>query len=448
MPILPLALGVLALLSGTAGAQEACRAGTSRLPDERALVAVRAATESSCPCASALSRGKYRRCAKAAIDAAIDGATLRAECRKDAIRIAKGATCGTTQVACGSYDADGRVPVSCKTLPPARCVDKPSKEQNACSEETHCADVVEWTGATCTDPRSDGPFAAGFRLVTFTKPSFLDPETDRVLETVIWYPAPPGSGPINNTYRGVQDAPLDLSAGPYPIIMFSHGSCGYPSQSRFLTPMLATYGFIVAAPPHPGNTLAEFPDCGTPGAQGQSAVERPRDIIYVLDQMLAADGDSLSPFFGAIDETRIGMMGHSFGGFTTYRVLDLDTRFDVAVPLAPAVPGSPVVTVPSLHMLGQLDSLVNNPSIQTAYANAASPKHLIEIRDAGHFAFSDLCFPGPDCQPPTTLTQPESHAIVRRWVLPFMKVYLAGDTSFAPFLATSPSTGVLYFSEP
>jgi len=59
--------------------------------------------------------------------------------------------------------------------------------------------------------------------------------------------------------------------------------------------------------------------------------------------------------------------------------------------------------------------------------------------NAGHFAFSDSCFPSPDCNPPTTLTPDEAHDAVRRWVLPFLEVYLAGDTSFSPFLA--PATG-------
>ena len=59
---------------------------------------------------------------------------------------------------------------------------------------------------------------------------------------------------------------------------------------------------------------------------------------------------------------------------------------------------------------------------------------LVEIPNAGHFAFSNGCFPSPDCNPPTTLTQNEAHAVVLRWVLPFLEVYLAGDTSFAPFL--------------
>jgi predicted dienelactone hydrolase len=436
------------LLARAALAQDACLTGASRLSDQRALVDWRAAAETACPCAAAAKRRDYQRCARNTIETAIGSSLLRAQCRKEATTIAKGAVCGSTRVACGRFAPGAREPVSCRGLASDRCQDKPGKDQTACTEQTHCADVVEWTAGTCVDTRADGPFAAGARVVTFTKPSVVDPMVDRVLDTAIWYPAPPGSGPVDSFYNAVLDAPLDLSGGPYPIVMFSHGSCGYPEQSIFLTALLAQHGFIVVAPPHPGNTIYDFPSCNSGDAIVEAIQERPRDILYVLDEMLAADGSPLSAFLGAIDETKIGMMGHSFGGFTTYRVLVLDSRFDVAVPLAPAVPPNQLLTVPSLHMMGELDTFVNNPAIQTTYDNAQSPKYLVEILDAGHFAFSNGCFASADCNPPTTLTQPESHALVRRFVLPFMKVYLAGDTSFLPFLVPPPSPAIVFQAEP
>jgi hypothetical protein len=82
--------------------------------------------------------------------------------------------------------------------------------------------------------------------------------------------------------------------------------------------------------------------------------------------------------------------------------------------------------------------VVNNNTARGAYDASDSPKYKVEIKHAGHYAFSNGCFAGPDCNPPTTLTQPEAQALVRRWILPFLKVYLAGDTSFTPLLA-SPS---------
>ena len=56
--------------------------------------------------------------------------------------------------------------------------------------------------------------------------------------------------------------------------------------------------------------------------------------------------------------------------------------------------------------------------------------------------------PSPDCAPPATLTQDEAHAVVRRWALPFLKVYLAGDEGFRSFLLDPAPPGATYTHEP
>jgi predicted dienelactone hydrolase len=439
---------LLALVAAPAFAQDACLTGASTLGDQRALATLRADTETACPCAATTSRRDYQRCAQAVADAAIANATLRPECDRTARDVRMGASCGTTRGTCGRFRADHDEPVSCRVKKASRCRDRARFEETACAAETHCADVVEWTAGTCVDVREKGPYGAGVHDFFFTKDSVVSPGTPRTIRTVVWYPTAPGLEPIDPQSDAVIDAPLEAAGAPYPIVLFSHGSCGYPRQSLFLTALLASHGFIVVAPAHPGNTLNEYPSCGTPTAQLDSYQERPRDVIFALDSVLFENADPMSAFFGALDETRIGMSGHSFGGLTTYLVTPLDSRFRVAVPLAPAVVGTVPPTVPSLTMLGQVDSVVDNDAIRNAYAGAESPKHLVEIANAGHYAFSDLCFPGPDCSPPATLTQPESHAAVRRWVLPFLKTHLAGDGGFAPFLSAPPPPGVVLEREP
>jgi len=168
----------------------------------------------------------------------------------------------------------------------------------------------------------------------------------------------------------------------------------------------------------------------------------------VLDALLAADTDPTSPFLGLIDATKLGMSGHSFGGFTTYAVTGLDPRFKAAMSFAAFVVSGQDLTIPSLTMFGEIDSVVSDPAIQAAYAASRSPKFLVEIKNTGHYAWSDACFPSPDCAPPATLTQDEAHEAVLRWVLPFMKVYLAGDPSFAPFLAPLTGPGFVFTAAP
>ncbi len=448
--VVAVVVGTFALPAGAA--QDKCLTGASTLSDQRAIASLRTATETACPCASftgapGATAGAYQKCARTVLNNAVKAGDLRQQCKTTASTINKGATCGSTKVTCGRYTPKAKAPLSCRLKSTASCKDAKSFEENACTAQTHCADVVDWTASTCTDVRADGSFVAGVRVITYAKSSVVNPTQTRVLDTVIWYPAAPGSGPINPTYNAVVNAPLDNSAAPYPLLMFSHGSCGIPTQSTFLLPELASHGFIVAAPPHPGNTLLDFPGCGTAQAQVASAVERPQDILYVLNQLLAANSDAASPFFGDIDANRLGMSGHSFGGYTTYVAASLEPRFKTAMPLAPYVGAAPPLTIPSLTMLGQIDSVVDDPAIRTAYAAGSAPKYLVEIANAGHYAFSDNCFPSADCNPPTTLTQDEAHDVVRRWVLPFLEVYLAGDTSFSPFLAPLSGPGFVFQSQ-
>ena len=439
----------LVLIAAPTLAQDACLTGASTLGDQRAIAALRADTEAACPCAGAANRPEYQRCARGVSDAAIASAALRPECARVARDIRMGATCGTTKTTCGRFRPDDDdEPVTCRVRKASRCTDRVRYTQTACAAETHCADVVDWTAGTCIDARVKGPYEAGVHDFFFTKDSVVHPGTPRTIRTVVWYPTAAGAGPIDPASNAVIDAPMETAGAPYPVVLFSHGSCGYPRQSIFLTALLASHGFIVVAPAHPGNTLNEYPACGTSGAQLESYQERPQDVIFALDSMLLENADPMSAFYGALDETRIGMSGHSFGGLTTYLVLPLDSRFRVAVALAPALTGTVAPTVPSLAMLGQVDSVVDNDAIRTRYGASSAPKHLVEIANAGHFAFSDGCFPGPDCNPPVTLTQPESHEVVQRWVLPFLETYLAGDTGFTAFLTSPAPPGVVFEHQP
>ncbi len=307
-----------------------------------------------------------------------------------------------------------------------------------------CDVPTEWAAGTCIDARADGPWDPGVRVVRMTRESSAVPGEDRVLDTIIWYPAPPDSGARRTDYAAVDAAPADRAGGLYPIVLFSHGSCGYAHQSIFLQPWLATHGFIVVAPPHPGNTLTEFPACREQGALVRALVERPDDIIFALDEVLALAATPGSFLEGIADPERIAMTGHSFGGLTTYLVAARDPRIDVAIPMAAATNATSALTIPSLTLLGEIDSVVSNDGIRAAFDRSAARKIEVSILRTGHYAFADQCFPSADCDPPRTLTQGEAHERVRRWVMPFLQATLADDDTFEPFL--KPTSNELWTS--
>jgi predicted dienelactone hydrolase len=449
---LTIAFAVAACVPAVAHAQDACRTGTSALADQRSIAALRAAIDEACPCASfdgspGKTRSAYRRCAREVVAPALAAGALRPQCRTVATRGYLDSTCGAPgKVACGRVRSHATSrPVSCRITTPAQCASRASWIETACTAQTHCSDVVDWTAGTCVDPRAAGAFTAGVRTIAYTKPS-VESGAPRTLDTVIWYPASPGAGPVDPTLRGVVDAPVAPSSVPYPVVLFSHGMCGSPRQSLFLTPLLASQGFVVVAPSHPGNTTADIPFCLTSESLVSSFRERPHDVVFVLDQVLAASADPASPLFGALDPERVAMTGHSFGGLTTYLVEDLEPRIKVALAMAPAILSPPALAIPSMTILGQEDGVLAVEPMRTAWQASAPPKHLVEIHDAGHYAFSDFCRPGSDCRPPQTLTSAEAHAHVLRWVRPFLERYLNEDPSFAAFFA-APIAGETIISE-
>jgi predicted dienelactone hydrolase len=298
------------------------------------------------------------------------------------------------------------------------------------------------------NPTWPGPYGAGSVEIEFVKNSETPPNGPRPLRTVIYYPTDqPSEDPGSEI---VIDAPFASDVGALPLIMFSHGSCGIPVQSPFLTGHLASYGFIVAAPPHPGNQLSD-PGCGTPQAQVDSFLNRPADISFVIDEMLALNADASSMFFGHVDGERIGMSGHSFGGLTTFRVAALDDRIDAGLPLAPA----------NIAIDNDLTFLADNPipimiqgaandsttpfaqHQQVPFDRLVAPRYLLKLfLNAGHLGFSAACIPN------LALGCPE-HRFIVRYALPFLLANVTGDHQFDAYLdpmAVPP--GVEYTPDP
>jgi predicted dienelactone hydrolase len=120
--------------------------------------------------------------------------------------------------------------------------------------------------------------------------------------------------------RALLDAAPDLANGPYPLILSSHGHQGTFHHTVYIHEHLASYGFVVMAMWHPGNTLRDSLLVQNQVQQSafieafiDSLVLRPQDVRQTLDyaEVLAADA-----LIGLIDLERVGVMGLSYGGYT------------------------------------------------------------------------------------------------------------------------------------
>ncbi|MGC2240765.1 MAG: alpha/beta fold hydrolase, partial [Acidimicrobiia bacterium] len=147
------------------------------------------------------------------------------------------------------------------------------------------------------------------------------------LALTIWYPADAGDAdsPIDysyginmfgpdgslalGTYRGraTAAASSDLTGGPYPMVILSHGFAISGSSYAWLAEHLASHGMVVIAPHH-----RESLD---PSALWRATVERPADVLTVLSWVdtEVRDHGSLE---GLVDNQSVAVVGHSYGGYT------------------------------------------------------------------------------------------------------------------------------------
>lgn len=272
------------------------------------------------------------------------------------------------------------------------------------------------------EPSKPGPFPVGVRTLELEDPARSGKAGRRRLVTEVWYPAAEDSrGQPGDTYDlsvlltaeqraevgelsqihlatdAVRDAPVRRSRGPYPVVLFSHGQGSVRWQSTFLTVLLASHGYVVIAPDHEGHTLADA--LRDELVDMMAGVEdRPRDILFLLDWMEEIEADHF--LAGMMDLARIGMVGHSFGGFTTLRTAALDPRIRVISPQTPpsaemafiGLPRPVDLGIPALVVAGRADVTTSWEEHTIPTWNALQkPRFLLDLPRAGHFTFSDLC---------------------------------------------------------
>ena len=129
-----------------------------------------------------------------------------------------------------------------------------------------------------------------------------------------------------------RDVPVKLyfpktGAGPFPVIIFSHGLGGSRDGYEYLGRHWASYGYVSVHLQHLGSDTAVWKGQARPmEAMRQSikdprnSVNRPLDVRFGIDQMEKMNRDK-GPLQGRLDLERIGMAGHSFGAWTTLAVI-------------------------------------------------------------------------------------------------------------------------------
>jgi predicted dienelactone hydrolase len=214
-------------------------------------------------------------------------------------------------------------------------------------------------------------------------------------------------------------APVDASAGPYPIIAFGHGFLSPVTLYASTGAHLASWGFIVILPQTQGGFL--------PSHSALAA-----DLVSSLD-WLDAEGDAASsPWFGAVDGDRRGAMGHSMGGGCSLLAAQSDPRIRAVIPMAAAdtnpssVAASAGVRTATRLVVGSQDTIVPPATANPMYANLRGPSQLVSITGGSHCGFIDSSIPFCDSG---SISRTQQLAIVRRECTEFLLLYLADEAS-------------------
>ena len=290
-----------------------------------------------------------------------------------------------------------------------------------------CAKDLGDSAQQSTDYSKKGPYNAGHSR-------FVLSDNERPLTVEVWYPTQDELYPqaLPEAFlAGNQEAPYQEAQyqellnsgdpscaseqtqatfqavplpGEHPLVVFSHCHECLRFSSFTVAEHLASWGFVVAAPDHAGNTLWEkLSESGLP-LNADTLAMRLQDQQKVVDAMLGGGPEGIQ-----VDPERIAAMGHSFGSVTSGLLAQEDPRVRGALGLAapmenPLLPGVETSTLdkPLAILLAVEDNSITTLGNQLIVSNledASTTAYRLDVADAGHWSVSDIAGLHPDFQP-------------------------------------------------
>jgi predicted dienelactone hydrolase len=242
----------------------------------------------------------------------------------------------------------------------------------------------------------------------------------------------------------------DGNPGPKPVIIFSHGFHGCATQSRFLMDAFADAGYLVLAPNHadatcngasgrwsdkPATPLG-YPEDWT----AKDFRDRAEDVGRLLDALRTDER-----FRGRADLARLGLAGHSLGGYTVLGLAGAWPEWKlpgVRAVLALSPYSQPFLThgtlgglaAPVMYQGGTWDIGIT-PSLQKtsgSYELSPAPKYFVEFGHAGHFIWTDL--------------RKGFHDEIAAYSVAFMNRYVRGETAASILTRPAPDVTLLRFA--
>jgi hypothetical protein len=267
--------------------------------------------------------------------------------------------------------------------------------------------------------------------------------------------------------------PTDLSAGPFPLVLFQHGnhsSCYRGSNAGYdwpcpagWTPLpnyigydylarrLASFGFIVVSTSANGVNVLGNQVGDTGMRQRGEVLEKHLDLWK--EWPAVGGGPFGSLFVGSVDMNRVGVMGHSRGGEGAVWQVIVDREraqpygIDAVLPLAPVdFTRKTINDVPLEVMLPYCDGDVSDLQGMHFFDDARyrvpgdpTPKGTVTVMGANHNFFNTVwspsgTFPGTfdDGVCINRLTERDQRTAGSMFIVSYFRRYLAGTVALDP----------------
>lgn len=231
--------------------------------------------------------------------------------------------------------------------------------------------------------------------------------------------------PVTRTRLG---APVDLSARPCPVVLYSPGEGDVRELGTGLVSDLASRGYIVVTIDHtyeaaevefPGGRVEVSRQANTNDDAGKDATVRVADTRFVLDE-LAMLNSGINPdaerlplpagLTGALDLSVTGMFGHSLGGSTAANTMAADPRISAGINLDGSIVSA--VMPPNTTSLGTMASFAGpvarrigdrpfmmmssaghdlsvDPTWAGFWADLSGWRLLLSLKNSGHYSYTD-----------------------------------------------------------
>ena len=123
--------------------------------------------------------------------------------------------------------------------------------------------------------------------------------------------------------------PVGDIAAPISVVVISHGLAANPQAMTHYAKHLASHGYLVAVPQHPGSDTHQVQNLLTGNVNEifslQEFLDRPHDVSLLLD---ALERRNSSHYGGCLNLTDVGLLGESFGGYTALALAGATIDFE------------------------------------------------------------------------------------------------------------------------